>query len=724
MSIIMFKENEEGKRPSVEAFQAIAETRFQDFYQQREDIDESYQLADWMYKGGQARGIFDAERRQWCPREVDGKANMGSILAHRQVNTLAGTLGAILLSGRDLWQYHDKPTSGNPASSETGATTAAQMNALAKWIQKHDDFDKKLPEFCLAINKQSNIFAWLGMRNEETTEVGSELDVVETGEVDALTGTPLYDYERKTRVRKGIKTPFPSVRFPYPRNVYMDRFLADVQDQEFVFVLSTTTKSKLMKEGKWLDQKALAKLDPGAFEWDGNYGGTGKQEDEENAGREHNPRGLMLRWDVYARVPVKAGEMYDPAKDEEKDEDDPLKGVSYKLLWGVFVGNSMGDSVCLKLMSDFDPDDEIPLQAIRVLPDNPDMLYHTFHTDVIRPSYAADCSFLNTAVDQHAISTDPPLQILHGAHFVKDFTFKHGQRWHVKVKDAIMPLQIPDRTGTSMAMREQVRDDAKMALATDSAKLGEYAGARTSASEFLQVSQSTDMTLAMKNAYVVGQFLPWLARKYVSYAREFMPPEVLQRILNEMMFPEPKGEYIGNYDVTVDIVGQYEDDQRREMGLDRMMQILANPAFIQSQTHKLDVGELVKMYAEAKKLPVGRLVQPPNLTDSEMAARQRIGNMLISGVYQPPQPGESVEIHLRIAVAERLRWRGLEKSQDPRAVNIPLIDQYIGDLKTLIGGAGGGQEQPQEAMPGEMTPGQEAAAPAAAELGAAMGGAV
>lgn len=721
MNLILFPEGEEGKRPGVEAFQDLATERFQDFYEQRADVDESYEMADWMYKGGQTRGEFDAERRRWCPREVDGKANMGSILAHRQINTLAGTLGAILLSGRDLWQYADKPTSGNPHSDQTGATTANQMNALAKWIQKHDNFDTKLPEFCLAINKQSNIFALVGMKVEEGTVMESELIMTDTGEVDA-DGLPVYEFEKKPAKRKGQKTPFPSVRFPYPRNVYMDRFLPDVQDQEFVFILSTTTKSKLVREGKWLDQKALSKLDPADYEWDGNYGGAGKASDEEHAGREHNPRGLMLRWDVYGRVPVKNGDFYDPTKDDDINPEDPMNGVEYKLLWGVFIGNSMADSVCLKLMADFDPDDEIPLKAIRVIPDNADMLYHTFHTDVIRPSYAADCSFLNTAVDQHALAVDPPLEIVQGMHFVKDFTMKHGQRWHVRQKGAVTPLQLPDRTQTSIAMREQVRDDAKMALATDSAKLGEYAGARTSASEFMQVSQSTDMTLAMKNAYVVGQFLPWLAKKYVSYARAYMPAEVIQRILNEMQFPEPQGEYIGDYDVVVDIVGQYEDDQRREMGLDRMMQTLANPAFVQSPSHRIDVGELVKQYIEAKRLAVGKLILPPNMTDSEMAARQRIQQMLINGVYQPPQPGESVEIHMRIAVAERLRWRGLEKSKDPRVPNLPLIDQYIQDLKTMLSGAGGGGGQMPEEAPGQMTPGQEAAAPMAAELGAAMGG--
>lgn len=720
MKIFVFPEDKEGKRPSVEKFKTAAAERFLTYYDQRTDIDESYDMSDWMYKGGQARGKFDTERRKWCPREVDGKANMGSIIAHRQINTLAGTLGAILMSGRDLWRYSDKPVNGNPSSGDTGSMPAAQMDALSKWIQKNDNFDKKIPEFCVAINKHSNIFAWIGVKNEESTVMESTLEFEQIG-TDPITGVPQFNFVRKPAKRKAVKTPIPTVRFPYPRNVYMDRYISDVQDQEFVMVLSTTTKSKLMREGKWLDQIALSKLDPKAMEWDGNYGGEGKQSDEENADRDFSPTntGLMLRWDVYGRVPVKEGEYFDGTG--ELDPEDPMAGVQYKLLWGVFVGNTLEDAECLKLVDDFDPDDEIPIQAIRVIPDNPDMLYHTFHTDVIRPSYAADCSFLNTAVDQHAMVTDPPLEIVHGAHFVKDFTMKHGQRWHVKTKGAVSPMLLRDTTQTSAQMREMVRNDAKMALATDSAKLGEYAGARTSASEFMQVSQATDMTLAMKNAYVAGQFLPWLAKKYMSYCREFMPPECIQRILNEMMFPAPKGEFIGEYDVVVDIVGQYEDDQRREAGLDRMMQILANPTFVQSSTHKLNVGELIKMYVEAKRLPVSKLISEPDVTDSEKAARMRIQEMLTSGVYQPPVPGESAEIHLRTAVAERLRWRGLENADDPRVPNIPLIDQYIGDLKTMMQQQAPAQQMPTE-QPAEMTPGQQAAAPMAAELGAAMGG--
>jgi hypothetical protein len=126
------------------------------------------------------------------------------------------------------------------------------------------------------------------------------------------------------------------------------------------------------------------------------------------------------------------------------------------------------------------------------------------------------------------------------------------------------------------------------------------------------------------------------------------------------------------------------------------------------------------MYVEHKRLPVSRLIGGPNTADSEANARQRIQMMLLMGEYIPPAEGENTDVHLRIARAERLRWAGLEQSDDARAKNLPLIDRYIQDLKSAAP-----QSQPsapqslQESIP---TPGQENGQMIAGELGMAAGG--
>lgn len=710
MNIMVFKEESD-----IATIRELAKSHFDRFVEQREDIDEAYDLADWMYKCGTHRGMYNKERRAWVPRYVEGKANVGSTLLHRQVNTLAGMLGGILLSGRDLWRYADKPVAGNPMSGETGAMKADQMNALAKWIQKADNFDKKLPEFCVSIFKYSNIFAHISMRREEREVLESEM----TQEVDGFdeNGNPIYKWKSRLKKRKGVKYEYPTIVFPHPRCVYADKYIKDIAGQECVIVLSQTTITKLMQEGRWLDQEAIAGLDMEKVAWDETYGSEARRTEEEHLGRKSNAAsGVILRWDVYIWLPVKHGHVIDLASRKEDEKDDPYQ---MKLYWCVFVGNRLDEAVLLKCTDEFDPDGEIPIKEIRAVPDDSDMLYHTFISEVVRPMYAADCASMNAAIDRDALVNDPPRTVLIGKHGIKDFSWKSGQVWSVERHDTVNLFPVPQTQLATLALRDQIRQDIKLALATDDAKMGEYAGSRTSAFEVLRVTSATDATISLRNAYIVGQILPWIARKYVSYCSEFMPPEVRQRVLNEMMFPEPRGEIIGSYDIVVDIVGQYEEDATRGLGLDRMMQILSNPAFIASDTHKIYVGELVKMYIEHKKLPVTKLVGPPSMPDAESNARQRIQTMLITGVYIPPVPGENAEIHLRIAQAERLRWRMLESTGDSRAVNVGLIDQYIADVKQLVGQQ---RATAQQEILGQMTPGQEAAAPIAATLGAMMGG--
>lgn len=704
----------------------VCNAYFQRFLSQRKDIDEAYDVSDWMYKCGTSRGEYDEERRQWVPRYVPSKSNVGSTLAHRQVNTLAGMLGSILFSGRDLWRYVDKPVRGNPEAGETGAMTADQMNAMAAWIRKADGFDVKLPEFCISVFKDSNIFAHIAMKREEREVWEAEM-VAEADGVDPSTGEPRIKFKKKMKRRKGVVYEYPTVTFPYPRNVYADKYIKDIASQECVIILSQTTLAKLMAERKWLDKEALAKIDPEKMMWDGVYGGEGQKAEQEHAGRRADTAtGVLLRWDAYVWLPVQNGHVLDLSNRDDASRREPFE---MRLYWCVFVGNSIADSVLLKCTDEFDPDGEIPLVPIRASPDGADMLYHTFLLgEVVRPMYAADCAAMNAAIDHDALANDPPRTVLIGQHRIKDFTMKPGQLWQVQSHDAVRRWDVGQTQLATLALRDQIRQDIKLALATDDSRIGEYAGARTSATEVLRVTAATDATIALRNAYILGQLLPWIARKYVSYCREFMSPEVRQRILNEMMFPDAKGEYIGDYDIVVDIIGQYDDEMMRQVSIDRLLQIIAsNPAMLNSPTHTVDIRELLRMAFDAHKLPGDRIIKPPNTADSESNARQRIQTMLLTGVYIPPRPGENIDIHMSVVRAEILRWRALDPKYDRRAENVPLLERYLRDLEMLAQSTPSYGMNPAAGGPRDIrveTPGQVVGNARAAELGAIMGGAV
>jgi len=301
----------EGK--SLEQFANAVQAHFEEFHEQREDIDEVSEVSDWMYKGGTARGEYDKQKRKWVPRFVDGKSNVGSGLWHRQVNTRAGMLGAILLSGRELWKYRDKRVEGNPMAEETGVFRASVLNAYAQWVQKQDEFGRKLAEFCTGIYKDGNVPAMIVMKEEkrdvlyaEDEKVGESIDS-ETGEVRSI-------YSKRLRAKNAVAFRYPSLVFPYPRNVYCDKYISDMRDQECVIVLSLTSKHRLMADPK-LDQEAVAQINSEDMAWDGAYGATAKKSAADNLDREMDVstnRSIMLRWDVWKWCPVNGKEWCEP----------------------------------------------------------------------------------------------------------------------------------------------------------------------------------------------------------------------------------------------------------------------------------------------------------------------------------------------------------------------------------------------------------------------------
>lgn len=629
-------------------------------------IDESYQVAEWMYKCGTARGRYDNERRKWVPRYVDGKSNIGSLVFHRQVNTLAGMLGAVLYGAEHPWEYADLRVVNSDVASETGLAFANHMNAMSSFIYRLDSLQMKLVEFCVSIFKLSNVFAIVGLNRKRRREVRFEVSVKPLNKLDENFNWE-YDIKKRPVVHEGLEIPYPSVHFPYPANVYLDRYVANMQDQQCVIVLTPTTKAAIMAEADSFDTETLASVDWKELQWNGEYG---MSSEEESAPSES---GSVLRWDVYIRALV----------DENGDVSE--EGGKDVLLWMTLIGNEAENAVCLRCVKDFDPDGEIPIQPIRAVADNPDMMYHTFLSDVLRPYYAARCAIANALIDHDAVMMDPPRTVLRGMHSIKDWTYRHGQLWNVDTHDAIRFHNPPGNPLLSMQLANMIEDDMKQALATDPSKMGEYAGSRTTAVEIMRVTAATDATVALRNSYILEQLLPWIAKKHVSYCRAFMPAEVIQMILGEAMFPSPVPKYIGEYDVVVNIVTRHMEDQTRKMIGRELLSVLAsNPMLLKSDTHKIDVGELVRSVVRDAKFPVEKIVKTTSVeTESEANARNKIMLMLHTGVYLPPNENEDLETHARVARTEVVRWRGISESDDPRAANVGLIEQYEKDCMRM-----------------------------------------
>jgi len=698
--------NEDAKKTFLEE----ADSYFNRFVTDRYEIDQKNRIADYMYACAQNRAIMSSEKSKGMDKETDTRASVGSVLFFRQVNQMSAQLVSVMKSRPDLWKYNTMSTDGVAGSMDDGLDRANQAMALSRWTRKQDQFDRRLPEFAVSLYKYSNVPMFIQQKRTYATEQVTTPIIEEVGQdQDGLPITKITG-EKTTRVNT-VKDNYPTVVFPHLDMVYADRWIPDFEGQNCIVLLTLRNRSNIYGDvaDGWFDKKEYEKLTKDD-EWNGTYGTNSKKEEALNRGEMYNPSGTgqFLQWDIFMRAPIKGSNW---------DEKNPPQIVIMTI-----IGNTILDGKIMRVIENYDPDGEMPAKMIHCNPDSYDCLYHTTNAEIIRSHYSVDCTLLNLAIDNMGTVNDPPMTIIDGEHRIRDFTFKKGQRWHVNRHDAVKQFEIRDNTIQTFNLRNQIQTEAKQALATDPSMMGEYAGARTSASEFIGVAQNTKQPHMFQIGYILDQMLPWMADKYLTYWQAFgLPDQVIQIADSEKKYRVNPKAISGEYDVTVDIIDEYEEDLVKAQKLSQIIQIFGSvPYFQQSPTHTTDAGELMKQLLDFNKLDSSKIILPPQGVDAEAMAHHENDAMLNTGTYIRPQQGQNHSVHLRVHEAEKIRWQGLEDSGDQRAINTQLIQQHIDETKQMAGAQAG--SAPPASPSGNQTSGEVVGNDQAGALGAMMGG--
>lgn len=684
------------------SFLEEAAANYERYKSQREDIDESNEKADAMYKAAQNRTFLTSQQSEYMGLEKDPRANVGSPLYHRIVNTMASILYGILTSREDMFRFETIGSESVHLGKEDARRAADSLNALARWTRKQDNIDEKLPEFCVSAFKLSNIFAMVYQKRQlkkyKVYEPVYEATVDENGEqIQEIVGQNEVEKEE-------IIENYPCISFPHPSSVYCDRYIPNISGQYCVIVETLKTYPELYSEmnSGYIDKAQFEKIGEQEI-WDGTTGWEQREAEQANRNQDVNASGTkqFLQRDIF---------MWAPIEGSSWKEDGPQS-----LYWATAIGNDLANAVVVRLMSNQDPDGEIPLKEIRVCPDNSDELYHTTMAEIVMSNYSADCTLLGLGLDSIAQQVDPPMTVIDGQHRIKDFTFKRGQKWHVDRHDAVRQFDIKDATQNLTAIRDQVQRDIKMALNADPAFVGEYAGARTSATEFQGVNQISKNPILMQMRYVISQFCPWMAKKYLSYWNKYGAPRDVKFITDDDKQLDP---FNFRYDIINNVVDEYVSDTVKSQTINNVMQVIGSvPYYQQSEFHAIDPGELIKDWLITMKYNAARIVLPSVNGDAEAVANQE-NTQIMAGQTIQPQQNQHHAIHLRQHKAERMKWAGAEQSTDPRAQNLALLDQHIKATEAMMGGG-------QASIPAgqaNQTPGEVAGNEIAGAIGAAQGG--
>lgn len=694
------------KEDILKEIQDEVDTNFQQYKSDREDIDDLMNIADYMYAAAQNRTLNSSEKTKGANLEKDPRANVGSTIFHRQVNQLASQLVNVINSQPDLVRYKTISNQLDMNSAQDGKEIAEQMQVLSRWTRRKDQFDLKIPEFGVNVFKKSTVFVMMAWKYCNKTLKRKAPVAKATPKDDGTVDVKIAERVVSTKVNMG----YPTFKILDPKQVFADRWIPCIEEQNCVVVTEMVNRSyiaNMVNEGEY-DKDQYAKLDE-TFVWDKSDETDVEEESAYNRDLERSvstPK-MYRKYNVFIRLQMKDGKL-DPEADPE-------------LYYLVIIGNSPKNGLVMQVspISDYDPDGEIPIRVINALPDKPFELYHTSQAGVIRSGYSVDCTLLNQMVDNNSLVNDPPKTIIDGAHRVKSWEWRPGAEYHVDEHGVMQPVQIRDVTQGTAILRQGIQSEMKQALATDAPMMGEYAGARTSATEFMGVNQNTKQPHLVQINYILQQFLPWWGRKIMSYWMYHGDPDVILQITDmQKTFQIAAPDSHVEFDVEVNIVQEYENDLLRQQQMGNIMQIIgSSPFFQQSEHHSINPANLLKKWLNSMNWEPSEIIDVPMGVDAEANAQYIVNTMLQTGVYQRPDPATNLAVHLRVARGEEIRWRGLEASSDPRARNIALLQQYIAEATQMMTQKSLGSQQ----LPGgtaNQTQGEAAGNEIAGELGA------
>lgn len=682
-------ENYASDKEISEAVKAFVDEKIKTRISQLEPYWDEMVHYDYMWRCGKSAAQRALNKKMAQIEET--KSDVGATMFFRQVAQSAAKTYSLQASRDKYWEYVPVHNPGIPYSKEEGESQASQLNVLCQWSLDKDRFDTKLIQIDTLVPKYGILFVgvnWVRKQGRRTYTIpGGEGQEAQTVEIDTI-------IENR-----------PVITVYDPFSVIADPNIDSIQEQECLGVtgvISFAEALRMVQEGYW-DLEAFQTLGPNQ-QWDGRAGRPKADDISLNTDitvLASDKTASLLKWDCWVMLPI--GE--DGSMDEKKNIP-----VRYRC---TFLGNSIGDSVCVRIERNDDPDDEIPIEAIHDYPDDPGKLFHISKGSILKNNYAVEVTAVNQMVDGVTLALEPPMIERKGA-LLKFPGWGRSKR--VVVRDDperdIKVMAIPDRTQTGLALLGYVKDDSKMAIHTDPSQMGEGLGSRASATEASGVMKMSAAPSVMNSKYITEQLFVFLAKKIKSYWQNFgMTEQVIQITDDEGPLQTIKpAEITGEFDVRVDVVDRMVDDIMGEQRLSQDIQmILGAPQLAEV----VDIEELLKEYFIIR---YGKSYVQPHMDADATAAARKENRMIAAGEVIRPEDGQNHKVHLKEHRAERMRYRGVEE-QFPA---VAILDQMIeGHMQMMEGGVAAEGGMPDT---GGMPEGPEAAMGGAANMPAIPGG--
>ena len=697
-------------RKLVKKFHTLAYDWFRKHYDhpRRPDLEKRMKSADALY-----RCSFEKGKSKEADQEEDTLSNVPSPAYFIAIRTITAGQRAALFYGDDLpARYEPDPASDEYDESE-GSRMAKAFNMLLRYTFDQDMVENKIKESLLFNNKYGQELLSVQWQRRVRRKMVKEPVRDREGNIliDPETGGP----SRFRMVERDvIEKDCPLLQRHDLKDAFFDLSIDDMQSQHCIVVRQRKTLADIRAMAASGDYLNVKNLNSAALYSEASYDRDEPLEDRHrNAGDTTGAQDITAEiqlWWVWMLAPI------DDQSNRRKGSSSKTRGVwdedgEQYLYEGVFAGRDFdgyseeadGSQVeCLLLRKTPYAHGRNPFQLIHSHNDDKGAI-HMGALELLEGLVEEERATINEMIDNKTLRTRMPFMVEKGAVLDRDIRFRRSNPI-IQVKQgtgrtAVTPIVIPDTTVTTMQFLELNNQRLKEAAGTPDAVMGQFAGARTTGTEYQGVVSQAMKPFLEDTEYVADQLFPW----YLDMVRElwiqFGDPSKILRVTNgreiESVIP---GSLYGHYKPRIVSLGQFEADALLRQSI---VNLIGNGAFDKAaafmseenqQEFWRNLFKLFKIPGAESWFSGTRHIEAQNQAHSENRA---IMDNPMAAAEDTPQPGEKHAVHLPIHQDFRRHLQSLLIQQPDNAalqIAMQVVELHIQATEAMV------QQEEQQAM--------------------------
>lgn len=357
-------------------------------------------------------------------------------------------------------------------------------------------------------------------------------------------------------------------------DVWLDDNIDDLDRQPTLLWRTNLTRPEIWsmaKAGLWQNTDKIT--DTQAYQYFNEQAQTTQQRraDADKALASQEQTELYERWQcwmVLPKIEVKKGKGGKPSYLEWDQNAEPRR---YLL---ELVGNINDKAVVVRLCESPYWGNGVPFVCAHSHDDDVGF-YHRGLTELLEDNMVQETVAKGQLMDNRTLRNFRPMKRMKGRVFNKDLRITANTVFDVTHPDALTQLDIPDNTATILPNLQYIRDDSEKIANTPKFMLGDAMGARTSATEFASIRDSSAAPSLNDYKNLNLQIWGGYMKKIMEYLPQFLSSDIAAGELN--FTPDEFNDL--DLDIEEVATNEFENKQMAQQIMINLAAVVQSPMF-------------------------------------------------------------------------------------------------------------------------------------------------